>query len=83
MAVGLTDTLMGYKIKSNLSLMIRKQVRFGKSKRKRLRRKQAKKPENWAVLPDPKVYVIGEFLVGHPDTIARIIQSIQFNPNPA
>lgn len=62
---------------SNHNLVIREQVRFPKSKKRRIQKKWTKDPRNWRTRPDTAIYRIndpwrGEVLIGHPATAARI-----------
>jgi hypothetical protein len=58
-------------------LTIRKQVRFPRSKKIRIRRKWAKQAHNWQAFPDPAVYMVGGCLVGHRATVAKMATAIE------
>ena len=60
-------TLNGFRIVVDASMCEHKQVRFPRSKKKRIRKKWRKDiKRNWAKSPDLKVYQIGDALVMHP-----------------
>lgn len=50
----------------------RKQVRFPRSKRKRIRRKWAKQAKNYRDVPLKTIYQLGDKLIGHPETLRRL-----------
>jgi hypothetical protein len=67
--------LHGLQVMTNVSLTDRVQIRFGKSKRKRLRRKQARNPANWVRRPKSGVFILwGCTLIGHPDTLRELAE---------
>ncbi len=70
------DTLMGYRLLSSPALTVRTQVRFPRSKRKRIRKKWAKRSRNWTVRPREDFFIIAESrtILGHPQAISRLRQ---------
>jgi hypothetical protein len=48
------------------------QVRFPRSKKKRIRKKWRKKKENWGIKPGEKVYVMDGIIIAHPVIIQKI-----------
>lgn len=48
------------------------QFRFPKSKRKRIRMKWAKRPENFKQVPSHTMYRMGDTVVVHPDDLSKI-----------
>lgn len=57
------------------------QIRFPKSKKKRIRKKWAKRPENWELRYDrsAKGYIFGGKLIVGPETFKRIQNVIEAN----
>lgn len=70
------DTFCGLILTPNSYMVERKQVRFGKSRKKRHRRKQAKNPRNWATVPSQDVYRVENRIVAHPAMIEAIRNGI-------
>jgi hypothetical protein len=64
--------LFGMKVIEDVFLSDRKQVRFPRSKKVRIRRKWAKQAKNYDFVPKSYVYQVGDKLLGHPETIRRI-----------
>jgi hypothetical protein len=66
------------KILANSNLLIHKQVRFPKSKKRRIRKKWERRSSNWHSDPDPNIYAYIDPLnkqqvcVAHPLTIKRL-----------
>lgn len=58
-------------------LTVRKQVRFPRSKKARIRRKWAKQAKNWQSEPDPALYMVGGCIVGHRETVAKMATAIE------
>lgn len=64
---------LGYELFENPHCAILRQIRFPKSKRRRVRKKWAKKSSNWMREVDPNVYVVGQrSIVGHPSIIFKL-----------
>jgi len=61
-------------------LSINEQVKFPRSKRKRIRKKWRKNPKYWRKRPDPSVYRMGNMIVGHPIMIRRIKRELEGKP---
>jgi hypothetical protein len=59
--------LYGIHVYFDRTLVDRKQVRFPKTKRRRIRRKWAKRPENYKEFPKREAYRIANALYVHPD----------------
>jgi hypothetical protein len=57
------------------------QIRFPKSKKKRIRKKWSKRPENWELRYDKstKGYVLGDKMIVGPETFKRIKNVIEAN----
>ena len=74
--------MAGVRVLESEHLVIREQVRFPRSKRKRIRKKWAKRPENWAERPDPDIYRMADPITGrvqlvcHPETARRLREMI-------
>ena len=68
---GASSWLLAMPIVMSEHAMEWRQVRFPKSKKKRIRRKWAKRAENWANVP--MVILAGRHLVGHPDAIRILL----------
>lgn len=66
------DSFGGIRLYANQHLVERRQVRFPRSKKRRIRKKWAKRASNWAVRPDPSVYMVGRDAFGHPAILAKI-----------
>jgi hypothetical protein len=54
----------------------RKQFRFPRSKKKRIRKKWAKDKRNWKVVPEYKAVFINGCLYAHPDVLERIRKKV-------
>jgi hypothetical protein len=63
-------------LRPNRSLGERRQYRFPKSKKRRIRRKWAKRPENYRVFPDPRLYIMDDTIIAHPQTLARLYTAL-------
>lgn len=72
MIENLVTPLMGYQIVSNSGLTVRKQVRFPRSRRRRMRKKWRKRPENFANYPEMAIYVSGRMVVCHPAVLDAV-----------
>jgi hypothetical protein len=59
---------------STLFAVERKQVRFPRSKKKRIRNKWAKREENYRV--SPRIYRLGGDLYAHPSIYQRLLREI-------
>jgi hypothetical protein len=64
--VPLLNTLYGFRVVVDASLADRVQFRFPKTWKKRIRKKWAKRPENYRVVPRKDVYRVGDRLLMHP-----------------
>jgi len=53
-----------------------KQVRFPRSKRKRIRKKWSKDPRNFALVREPQVFRVGETIVADPISYAEILKAV-------
>ena len=67
------------RIVENAQLVIREQVRFPKSKKRRIRKKWARQARNWDARPDPAIYQLSQqgWLVMHPATAHRVRSLLQ------
>ena len=75
--MSLIGTLTGLRVLESHHLTIREQVRFPRSKRRRIRKKWAKRPGNHASRPDPSIYKLGEgTLLMHPATAATLLSKL-------
>ena len=80
---------MSERIREIQCLVIRKQIRFPHSRRKRIRKKWAKNRSNYLCSPDPKIYHVtmptefggNEMLVGHPKTVKIMMQLLDPSKN--
>lgn len=63
------DVMMfnGMTMLSNPEMVLRRQVRFPRSKRRRIRKKWRNNPRNWVTEPDPQVYMMNTRLCPDPD----------------
>lgn len=60
-------------MQTSAHLVERKQVRFPRSKRRRIRKKWSKRMENWRESPSPYIYqLMGRTLVMHPAMLVRL-----------
>ncbi len=65
------------KLMYNEKYVIKKQVKFPRSKKKRIIKKWSKKPENFVTIPDPNTYFLGgDVIVGHPETIKNLREAL-------
>lgn len=53
------------------------QVRFPRSKKRRMRKKWAKQRRNFGFAPSPRIYRIGDTIIGHPEVIAKIKRKLK------
>ena len=77
--------LYGLRVVTDIWMTEHKQVRFPRSKKRRIRKKWAKRPENWRSVPQDKAYQIGDTLVMHPAMLERLkkqLASISATPAP-
>ena len=56
----------GLRIVVDSSMADRVQFRYPRSKRRRIRNKWAKRPQNWKTVPWDRVYQMGDVLMMHP-----------------
>jgi len=66
--------ILGLNVIESVACVLRKQFRFPRSRRRRIRNKWARQDSNCRILPDPNVYVMKQqgTMVGHPATIAHL-----------
>jgi hypothetical protein len=62
----------GLKIFPDRYMTERKQVRFPRSKKIRIRRKWAKNLKNWGEVPSTKIWRMGDCLIMHPAMIEKL-----------
>lgn len=62
----------GLKIFPDRYMTERKQTRFPRSKKIRIRRKWAKNPKNWGEVPSTKIYRLEDCLIMHPAMIKKL-----------
>jgi hypothetical protein len=82
-AFGVRDPFYGLRIVTSVLMADREQFRFPRSKRKRIRKKWAKKAENWKCVPWEKAYQIGDTLHMHPqmaEQLRRAVSVSVFDP---
>lgn len=70
----LYEAMAGFRFFENPRLVEGRQLRFPRSKRRRIRRKWAKRPGNMEWRPCPGVMYddVNKVVIGHPDTILRL-----------
>ena len=61
----------------------RVQIRFPRSKKKRIRKKWARDPKNFRDVPREYAYIIDEVMYMHPDTLARLQKVVSQQANDA
>lgn len=66
----------GFEVYESEFLVVRKQTKFPRSKKKRIRKKWAKQDKNWTTTPLPTMIRMGFKLFAHPATIARLKKEI-------
>lgn len=76
-ALGVISGLMGPRFIADPALTEYKQVRFPKSKRKRIQKKWRKCLSNYAHVPSEAVYQVGFDVIAHPTTLYRIRREIE------
>ena len=62
----------GLRIITDHQMADRVQFRFPRSKKRRIRKKWAKRQENWKAVPWPRAYQINGTLVMHPAMLAEL-----------
>ena len=70
--LGLMPLLSGFRVYSSPHMADRKQVRFPRTKKRRIRKKWAKRPENYRTIPWDKVYRMGDAIYAHPAMIEKL-----------
>lgn len=73
----LIGSLTGFTLQPNDCLKKHRQVRFPKSKKKRMRKKWAKNPKNHDWTADEHVYIFGNNIIAHPETLAKLSYLLQ------
>ncbi len=63
------------KIIENSLLLKEKQIKFPRSKKKRIRKKWYKNEKYWISYPDPVIYQSGDTLICHP-SIAIVVRNL-------
>jgi len=71
---------LALKIVESAFLVDRKQVRFPRSKKRRIRCKWAKQEKNWLAIPKRDVYKMGDMIICHPAVAMQIRKSIRAIP---
>ena len=71
------DRFSGLTLIHSMFLSTRKQVRFPRSKKRRIKKKWAKRKSNWIDEPDQNVYRTEDMIIGHPQTIARLTKQLK------
>ena len=61
------------KVVGNPILVVARQIRFPRSKKKRIRKKWSRDPRNIVYDPDPMCYVVGNTILAHP-SVAQILR---------
>jgi len=77
----LLQTFTGYQILESNIMTEYKQVRFPRSKKKRIQKKWRKRPANYAHVPMQYALKYDNTLLMHPD-LARKLEAIILNPKP-
>lgn len=70
--------LSGLNVITDHRMVERKQVRFPRTKKRRIRRKWAKRPENYKEFPLKTVYQVGNDLIMHPAMFAELQKQAEF-----
>ena len=70
------DLLPGLRIVSSHYMADRVQFRFPRSKKRRIRRKWAKRPENYKTVPWDKAWLIGGTVYMHPIMVEKLKREI-------
>lgn len=63
-------------IRTSPMMADRVQVRFPRSKKRRIRRKWAKDPRNYRTVPSDEVWIVEGILVMHPAKLAQIRRDV-------
>jgi hypothetical protein len=66
------DSLYGFQVFPCHYMFDRKQVKFPRSKKKRMIKKWRKQPKNYKIIPQEKVIQIGNGLHMHPDLYIKL-----------
>ena len=69
--------LYGLRIVTEPTLSKRVQVKFPKSKKRRMRKKWAKDQKNWKTVPLDTIYQMGNTLIMHPAMAERFRKVVQ------
>lgn len=75
--------LYGMHVYLDENLGKRVQFRVPRTKNRRIRKKWARRPENWRFVPDPKAHKIGNYLYVHPVTWSRFRQATGMEVSPS
>ena len=70
--LGLMPLLSGFRVYSSPHMCDRVQFRFPRTKKRRIRKKWAKRVENWKTVPWDKVYRMGDAIYAHPIMIEKL-----------
>ena len=71
------DALLGFRIVSSDHMADRVQFRFPRAKKRRIRRKWAKRRENYKTVPWDTAYRIGNTMYMHPIMVERLKREIE------
>ena len=71
--------LIGFRIITEEYMADRKQVKFPRSKKRRIRKKWAKNPANYEWIPWDRVYQMGGTLVMHPMMLVKLKKVLNEN----
>jgi hypothetical protein len=66
--------LAGLTVHSDQYMRDWKQVRFPRSKKRRIRKKWTKQRKNFGWVPSPTIYRMGNMIIAHPKTINAFIR---------
>ena len=71
------DQLGGLRLVSNPQMCDHKQVRFPRSKKRRIRRKWAKNQKNWKDIPQSNYYICNGSIIAHPEIIEQLKEQLK------
>ena len=77
----IVPNLFGLKVITDIYMVDRKQVKFPRSKKKRIRKKWAKNQDNYRWIPWDKVYQMGDTLIMHPSMLEKLKKQLNNDNN--
>lgn len=75
--ISIGDTIAGLKVVIDPGLSERKQIRFPRSRARRIQKKWRKRESNFRHVPRTEIYKVGDKLIMHPETyecIKRLVR---------